>query len=426
MQIFAIEDSSKSIDVVAGMIWHPLVPDNFKKDLPPLAAETRTDLYVYRRSAKAMVGLTDTESGARPGQVALGMIVSNYLEETESDTQNALIALKLPGFPDLFSYLMISDGFILADGDQLGTEEEIRGRFISDLSAEGWDCLICPEDWTVRKSKPVELAEMLPLVKDKLAIPKTWRLQPTKPPVAKTILQGLAIFALLAVPYYGYQYWAEANAKQAAAQFAAQQAQREDAERNARLTAEPWPAIPRAGSFLFACQKSIEAMGLIAGNWGVNEFVCEANIFTIKWERSNGEAWVTHLKSLHPSAVLSDDGAFATATTQFNPPPIASAEGKIPQAIERIDQLRDLENAYGMTVRLNLKPNAAAPEIGANGTPLPMPHWKSFQVELDTQLSPMTALSAIDAPGFRVTKLRGSYKEGLLKYQLTGTQYATP
>jgi hypothetical protein len=267
---------------------------------------------------------------------------------------------------------------------------------------------------------------MLPLIKDKLAIPKTWRLQPTKPPVAKTILQGLAIFALLAVPYYGYQYWAEANAKQAAAQFAAQQAQREDAERHARLTAEPWPAIPRAGAFLFACQKSIEAIGLIAGNWGVNEFVCEANKFTIKWERSNGEAWVTHLKSLHPSAVLSDDGAFATATTQFNPPPLASAEGKIPQSIERIDQLIDLENAYGMTVRLNLKPNAAAPEIGANGTPLPMPHWKSFQVELDTQLSPMTVLAAIDAPGFRVTKLRGSYKEGLLKYQLTGTQYATP
>ena len=426
MQSFEIESGKKTIEVVAGMIWHPLVPDNFKKDLGPLAEETRTDLYVYRRSAKAMVGLIDAESGAKAGQVALGMIVTNYLEEAESDPQNALIAMKLPGFPDLFSYIMISDGFILADGDQLGTEEEIQGRFRSDLSAEGWDLLICPESWAVRKSKAIDLEEILPLVKDKLEIPKTWRLQPTKTPMAATVAKFLIALALLAIPYYGYQWYSQANAEKFAAQQAAQQALQEEAERNARLSAEPWPAIPRAGSFLFACQKSIENMGLIAGNWGVNEFSCEGNKFTIKWERSNTEAWVSHLKSLHPSAVISDDGAFATATTQFNPPPLLNAEGKIPQMGARIDELRDLENAYAMGVRILAKAANAPPEMDAKGVPLPNMPWKNFGVELETQLSPMTALAAIDAPGFRVTKLRGTLKDGALKYQITGTQYAKP
>jgi len=47
-------------------------------------------------------------------------------------------------------------------------------------------------------------------------------------------------------------------------------------------------------------------------------------------------------------------------------------------------------------------------------------------VDLETQLSPLDALAGIDAPGFRVTKVRGTFKDGLLKYQITGTQYATP
>jgi len=236
----------------------------------------------------------------------------------------------------------------------------------------------------------------------------------------------VAVIALIAVPYYAYTYWSEFSAQRAATELAAQQARQEEAARNARLTAEPWPAIPRAGSFLFACQKSIENMGLVAGNWAVNEFTCEGNRFTIKWERANGEAWVSHLKSLHPSAMLTDDGAFAIATTQFNPPPLASQEGKIPPTLARIDQLRDLENAYGMAVRITNKAAGAPPELDAKGVPLPMPNWKSFSVDLETQLNPLDALAGIDAPGFRVTKVRGTFKDGLLKYQITGTQYATP
>ncbi len=160
MRVFDLENGKRPLSVVAGLTWHPLVPDNFKRELKPLSIDLAADLYVYRKSNKSMVGFAKSEDGAKAGQVPIALVIAQCLDE-ESEPINALVAVEVPdsntnGEP-AYIYVLIRDGFVLADGDQVGNEDQIRTRFLSDLSVSGWDLLIAPEHWKVNKATSRDL-----------------------------------------------------------------------------------------------------------------------------------------------------------------------------------------------------------------------------------------------------------------------------
>lgn len=430
MRVFDLENGKRPISVVAGLTWHPLVPDNFKRELKPLSIDLAADLYVYRKSNKSMVGFAKSEDGAKAGQIPIALAIAQCLDE-ESEPTNALVAVEVPdsnasGEP-AYLYVLIRDGFILADGDQVGNEDQIRTRYLSDLSVSGWDLLIAPEHWKVNKATSRDLMSFLPKKNSKIKIPTSWKLKPVNVSIKSAIITTVLIAVLATVGYVGLDHWKKAEAAKLKAQIAAQQAAAEDAARQKNLLREPWQDLPRASLFMSSCNSALRRVGVTAGNWSMGGFVCENGLLTIKWERAGGSALVSHLKAMYPNAVLSSDGASATVTSRVLMPAPTVKTGEILQTVEtRTEAFRDAKLRYGIAVWLPTKSDA--PQSPQPNTPpqAQQMSWTSFDVVAESQLSPHSTVEALDAPGFRITKVEGKLKGGLINYQLKGIQYAKP
>lgn len=423
MHVFDVKIGKHKLELVSGLTWHPLVPDNLKKDLLPLAEDMEADLYVYRRSDKSMVGFAKTSDGAKLGQIPLALVVAQAMER-EGDIQNALVALAIPGELDTYAYVLIREGFVLSDKEGAGTEEDIKTEFFSNLSVAGWDLLICPEHWKVARSAERSLESFFPENGKKFKIPQFWQLRPTKTPWVKNLTKVLAVALVVGGAYAGFKQWQKVEAQKQAAILAAQAAAAEEAARQAKLSAEPWPTLPRATVFASACESALNAVGIPAANWALNEFTCEGTNLTVKWERSSGRAWISHMKNVHPSAVISPDGAFATVTTALQLPKLEGKTGEQAPAMQaRIEALRDMPNAYGMNITLTMPTAQAAPPNPGGAAPLVLP-WTEIGVKVDSPFAAGTSARALDGPAFRITKITGTSRSGLLKYQLLGVQYA--
>lgn len=429
MRVFELENEKRPISVVAGLTWHPLVPDNFKRELRPLATDLGADLYVYRKSNKSMVGFAKSEEGAKSGQIPIALIIAQGLEE-ESAPTNALVALEVPNSSSsseaTYIYVLIRDGFVLADGDQVGNEDQIRSRFLSDLSVSGWDLLIAPDHWKVKNSSSRELLSFLPKKGNKVKVPAAWKLRPITVSLKSAVVALIVISVLTGAGLVAFNFWKKAEAAKRQALIAAQQAAAEEAALKEKLSKEPWQDLPRAAVFMANCDTALKNVGVAAGNWTMGEFSCDGLTLSLKWERAGASALVSHLRAIFPNAVLSPDGAFATVTTKIPGSPVGAKTGEVlPAYGTRLDTLRDAKLRYGIAVTIQPKvappPNPSAPPTQVLVFP-----WTSFDITADSKLSYLTTVEALDAPGFRITKVDGKLKAGLINYQLKGIQYAKP
>lgn len=420
MHIFTLDLGKRAkYQFVAGLSWEPLVPDSFKKRLVPLAETLRADLYVYRRSDKAMVGFASQAAGAKPNMIPAALVVTEGLSR-ESSPKNALVALELE--EGVFSYIMIRDGFVLAGYDIIGDEQAIRDSFTTDLgSADDWDALICPATWKVKNSAERDFESFLPTKGKSVKIPDYWRLRPIKPSRGKTILKiaipAIAVYAA----YTGFTYWQAARQADAVARAAAEQIQMANAARHMRVSAEPWPSIPGPEQFIAACQAGLSSIDVIVAGWNFGGFNCEGGGLHMTWSRANGRSQISALKAKLPAAVLATDGNSAVMVVPLTISPNPSGEREeLPNSTQRIYQLRDYEGRMGIAV--DVKGVQPGPKV-VEGVPLP---WTDFQFALESKLDPDEIVRAIAAPGMRVTKLSGGIQDGLFKYQLQGVQYAKP
>lgn len=430
MRVFELENGKRQLSVVAGLTWHPLVPDNFKRELKPLSLDLAADLYVYRKSNKSMVGFARSEDGAKAGQIPIALVIAQCLDE-ESEPTNALVAVEVPdsntnGEP-AYIYVLIRDGFVLADGDQVGNEDQIRTRFLSDLSVSGWDLLIAPEHWKVHKATSRDLMSFLPKKGSKIKIPTVWKLKPVSVSLISAIITTVVIAGLAAACYVGLDLWKKTEAAKLQAQIAAQQAAAEELARQETLSEEPWQDLPRATLFMASCDAALRRIGVTAGNWSMGEFACESGLLTVKWERAGGSALVSHLKAMHPNAVLSADGSSATVSSKVQVPTPTGKTGEVLQTVEtRTEALRDAKLRFGIAVSFPTQA-AASPSPQTDMPPqAQQTPWTSFDVVADSKLSPHSTVEALDAPGFRITRVEGKLKSGLINYQLKGIQYAKP
>jgi hypothetical protein len=424
MLVFELENGKRPITAVGGLTWHPLVPDNFKRELRPISLDLGADLYVYRKSNKSMVGFAKSEDGAKAGYIPIALVIAQCLDE-ESEPLNALVAVEIPNSDHKYIYVLIRDGFVLADGDQVGDEDEIRSRFLSDLSVSGWDLLVAPDHWKVNRATSRDLVSFLPKKGEKVKVPAAWKLRPVTVSLKSAIIAAVAVIALGSTAYIGMDLWKQSEIAKKQALAAAQQAAAEESERQAKLTKEPWQDLQRAGPFMAACDSALR--GVTAGNWSMGEFQCDGVTLTVKWERAGGWAMVSHLKAMYPAAVLSEDGASALVSTKVQLAAPSGKTGEILQASSaRKDALRDAKLRYGITVNIPAKgiaapPNPADPVGAPSGVP-----WTSFEIAADSKLSSETTVEALDAPGFRLTRVEGKLKGGNINYQLKGIQYAKP
>lgn len=418
--VFTIPNGKRQQKVVAGLTWFPLVPDNFKKELIPLASDMGADMYAYRKSNKSVLGLGKAEDGVQQGMASLGLYVSRYLEEFSADI-SALVAFQLPGAEDRYSIIIVRDGFIMPEWDKVGPREEIETLFRTVSSSGDWERQFCPKEWDVPNTEEISLTEILQAdKKGKTNYPDAWLMRPVKPSLAATAFKAFFVLALLSVPLQGYQMFRADQEKKKQVFVAAQAAAAEEQARQERLNAEPWKAMVQASDFAKACSGAMNSVGLVAGTWEVHDFICENGSFTIKWERSSGETWVKHMRAIHPSAKITQDGAFATVTTKLNLPRLEGGGSAPLRSFQaEVDRLLDLPNEQPVGVTLRFPPAPPAPP----GVVVESMPWSEVKVTATTELNLETAAKVLSSPGYRITKIYGTFKGGVLKYELEGVQY---
>jgi hypothetical protein len=373
-----------------------------------------------------MVGFAHSAQGAAEGQLALGLAVYERLIAQAHAPVHALLAFKLPDASGLFYYLMIRDGFILADGDRFGQEDAIRSAFAQDAQAGGWDLLVCPEHWNVPDSQVRGIDEFLAPPKRKGRWPETWRLKLVHKPMLTTYLKVLFLFGAIMGSAYGYMAWKNARIAEEAALVQAQLQAEAEAERLRQLQKEPWPTMPRAAEFSDACEQALRKAGITAGNWTMREFVCKDGVITLKWEATGTYPLVDQILQFHPQAKIAAEGTAATVVYPLAIETITGAPEKLQTMEANIQRLNDAKFVYGMQVNTTLsKPGAAAP-----GTPgaMQMPPsmalpWSQFGVEVQGDLELSVLVAALDAPGLRLNSVQGTYRDGSFKYQVSGIQY---
>lgn len=423
MKVIQIETSGKPIEAIAGLAWHPLLPDNFKKEMRPLAKEMDKDLYVYWKSAHSIIGFASVAEGASPGQFPIALIIAKALE-AETAPMSSLVAVAAPDDSGLYFYVSRRNGHILADGDAVGTEDEIKSRMFEDFGFGGWDLLVCPSHWRINGSEPRTFDSFLPKRNEKTHFPNAWKLKPVKVTLAKTAMRVMALTVVPMVLTYGYLTWQKSEVQKRIAVQAAAVAAQEEEQRKQNLQKEPWPELPTATAFASSCESALNRTGLIATNWSFAGFTCEGNQYSVRWERTNLDGLVSQLKTVMSGVHLDASGAFATQTELLSISSPVSADPKeiAPDLNLRIERLSDLYGVYGIGVSMKV---AATTQSSPPTTPS-TPQWVELGVVATSSLGIGSTAKLLSAPAFRLTKISGHMKNGLLKYQFTGIQYAKP
>lgn len=426
MRIIEIASGKKKLEFVAGLIWHPLGSHATgaarTKEILRFAEVGGADFKVIRGDDSPHVGLAKKADGAKAGQISAAAVIADSLSGNGS--RNMLVAMALPDDSSVYVYVAVRDGVILADGDAVGTEDEIRVRLVGDVSFGGWDRVICPGEWGVLDSEERALESFF--TPEVLKSHKQWHLLETKKAFFKSAFPVLVLVAVAGASTYGWQYWQ--HKKALAAEILRIQQEAEIA-RGQRVTPaeppKPWLQLPDAKSFTQACTNARQKTELAAGNWAIENVVCEGGLLTVTWKKANENAWISHLKATHPNATVSDDGERAFLRVPAAVASINASQSVLPNSKGLANRFYDLASRYGLALRMESQTLPPAPPVlpGQAASPVLPPTWASMGFTVTASYNPNEVVSVLDYPGFRVSKIVYVLRAGVIQYQLTGVQY---
>ncbi len=430
MRIIELNVGKKKIELVAGLVWHLLqdAGSGRAKEALAYAAQTESDLKVMRGTESPHIGFAKKSEGAKAGQIAAAAVIADAFSD-DSAGQHMLVALQLPDDPGTYMFVSVVRGVILADGDVLGSRDEIRVRFVEAVTFGGWGVIICPGDWGIPNSDDKEFSHFFN--EKTLKAPSKWALRETTIAWRKYVAPAIVIAAVALGGTYGWKTWSQKKAAAAAAL----RLQQEEAARGQRVAPtappKPWPLMPAPVLFATACEDALTRAGLSGGNWVRSSINCEGGTLTVSWQRPNERAWISHLAAVRPDAAFTADGQGASVTrTAYAPPSNDFAEILPPQHSTRLRFL-DLASRYGMALRIDAAPAPSAPPTlpgqaaGTAAAVIP-PSWAELNVVVNTNIDPAQAVGVLNMPGFRLKKISYVYDAGAMQYQLYGVQYVQP
>ena len=424
MKIIEIANGKKPIELVSGLIWHPLQAEGTAqaKEILAFAKTGGADLKVMREGETPHVGFAKKENGIQPGQISIAALIADAL--AKEGHKSYLIALSLPADRDTYIFISVRDSVILADGDQSGTQDEIRVRLVSDVSYGGWDAVICPDEWGVLDGKERDLESFLSA--KTLKSRSQWQLKEINIAWRKAMLPVIILSVLAVAGSYGWIEWQKK--KVLAAQLLQQQ--QEEVERGQRVAPteklKPWPLVPGAVDFVQACTQAWQQANLTAGNWTLDSTNCANGKLTIKWKKANQSAWISHIKMTRPEAVITDDGMSATVTNAAQAEPANDLTTELPAAGAVTQRYQELASMYGLVIRIEQAKTDAEPTALPGQTtnvPTETTSWTALPISIEANIDPSQIIEAIDQAGLRISRLDYITKAGQTQYKLTGVQY---
>jgi Pilin accessory protein (PilO) len=425
MRIIEIQIGKKNLELVAGLVWHPLqaLGSARAKEILDYAQAHGADLKVLRGDESPHVGLTKKLDGGKPGQVSISAVIADAL--AAKGHRNILVAIAFPDDRDTYIFVCVRDGVILADGDAVGTRDEIRVRLVGDVAYGGWDAVICPGEWGVLNAEERDFDSFFRL--EVFESTKQWQLKETTIAWRKSLIPVVVLIVLATGTIYGWNFWQ----KKKAAEAEVLRLQQEEVARGQKTALteppKPWPLMPNTQVFTQACFQAFQQVGISAGNWSLDGASCEAGFLTVRWLKSNDSAWISHLKAIRPNAVIASDGQSAWVTVAAFAAPSNDFSTALPAVPDLSLRYLDLASRYGMSVRID-QPQAppvpaALPGQAVNPALVTPPSWLAMPLQVNANFHPNEVATLLSYPGLRFTKLVFAYKAGAIQYQFTGIQY---
>lgn len=425
MRVFEITQGKKKLEVIAGLVWHPLEKTGGAraKEIRAYADESNFDFKVIRGTDAPHVGLARRSDGAKAGHVSAAAIVADVVSENDR-YRNFLVAIPLPGDQDQYLQVVSHERVIIANGDQVGTRDEIRVKTTQDAAYGNWDLIICPGEWGIPKSSELGFDDIFN--PETLKKPGRWALTDVSVRLAKFLVPTVLLLCVAMGSFYAYRVW---NQKRMAAAEALR-LQNEEVQRGQRtaiaLPVKPWPSLPTPAVYAAACDTEVKRMGFVAGNWTFSTMECGDGFLRASWARTSPGAWVSHMKLIRPDAVFSFDGSSASVSV----PLMAAASNDFTEGVplqeDVVMRFTDIASRYGIAVKYSqpAAPVAQNTLPGQQGAPQPPPPpWAELPVEFKTGIDPLDAAGILQVPGLRLTKISYSVSAGAFQYSLSGVQY---
>jgi hypothetical protein len=413
---------------VSGLFWQPLpgmAPAARKAEIEKIAKEQKFDLMVIRSSDTPQVGFCSTKESGKPGLLSAAAMISKTVD-VEGGDRNLLCATEISN--DQWLYVAQRGGVILPDGDQVGTQDQIRARMLEDLSTSDWGLIYAPSHWGVSKSKERKFEDFFPKKGTKLEFKKWWAIRPVKSSIKdlKAYLPVALIAVLLVGGISGYMYWKKLKDERELAEFVAQQAALDAANANkVHRLAHPWKTLPRATAFGKSCDDALRKVNhLFVGNWSLSAMNCNSGILAITWKRQENGT-IAQFREIEPRVIISDNGNTASLTV-----PVIMTDGvdeKAPVQQQREDHLYNQSQMH--TLGLTITEAPAPPTLpGQAPPPQAIKDWKEFVVSVkDTTIPPTTLIHLLDGDGYRISSIQTEVKEdGVMSWNLEGVQYVQP
>lgn len=431
VRVIEVAVGKKRYELIAGLRWHLLSETSGSarsKEILAEAAAGGYDMKVTRGGSgteQPHVGFASKTDGAKAGQIPVAAVIADSIA---TDGLKMIVALPLPHDAETFLFIKVHGGVILADGDWVGTRDEIRVEF-EQVASYGWEKIICPGDWSVPNSEDKDWSSFFN--EETLKASGKYGLKEVTIAWKRYIWPTLLLVLVVGGGGYAIKEWRHRQAIAAALLLQ----QQEEAARGQRAAPaqpiKPWPLMPSPVPFARACSEALQAVGIAAGNWTVSSISCEGGNLSISWQRASEGAWISHLHQVRPDIGFTADGNNALLTRPAIAPPSNDVSEVLPPEHSSRLRIFDLASRFGLSVRIDaVQAPAAAPKLPGQvapsaGPPVPPP-WGELGIQVTTFMDPAQAAAVIDHPGFRLKKIAYFYKAGVMQYQLSGVQYVQP
>lgn len=419
-QIFELE---RGRTFVAGLFWQPLqgTTKERRKAAQGVAKEQSYDLVVWREGTFAQAGMGSSNEGLKAGMYSAAAIISKTVAlETESD--QFLVATEVPGGKWLF--VSQRDGFISPDGDFIGEEDEVRSKVLDEMSASDWAHVYAPEHWNIANAVERPFESFLPGTKSKKEYRKWWALTPIFISPTRKFAPLVIAAGVILVLIYGYKTYEHHELEVAIAK--ARRMQQLAAEREAELARHkppphPWKSKPNPELFAERCIGALaKVKGLWAGGWDVSGVSCGGHVLTVSWRRAPG-GLVYALTALEPRVTFTPSGSRASLVVPLivpNGPNLA-----LPPRGARLLALDAAAEKIGIPLHVAVEATHRNVLPGSRRPRITLP-WKRYTWEVqDTTLTPSDVVAVLDGPAFRVSRILGTFKAGVIDWTLEGQQY---